>query len=162
MSARVPVEPEVVDSEEFIDFLDYGLEGDNSTVERKCQFLAAYRETGVLYRAALRARIHRTTVYKWLDKDPAFATALQDCHEDTYDDLEACGLEKAKAGDPILTMFYLKAHRPKFRDRVTLDINAMRNEIQSRLHKRVITDSDSGQLPMPTTSLALPAKKSED
>lgn len=147
MSAQVETRtPQVVDSSEFIDLLDYDLRGDNSTVERKRAFLEAYRVHGVISRATYEARIHRTTVYKWLESDSVFSQAFADCHEDTYDELEASGYQKALAGDPILTMFYLKAHRPKFRDRLQVDVEQVDAEIRQRM--RVITGGGhSGQQP---------------
>jgi len=112
---------------------DYDLSGDVSTVERKRRFLSEYRVHGVIYRAAQATGIHRTTVYKWLESDPVFVQAFDDCHQDTYDDLEASGFQKAMAGDPILTMFYLKAHRPKFRDKMQVDLQMVDDEIQERM-----------------------------
>jgi hypothetical protein len=43
-------------------------------------------------------------------------------------------------------MFYLKAHRPKFRDKVTIDIEALNHEIQERMR-----GLDLRQLPAATT-----------
>ncbi len=124
---------QLVDPQEFIEILDYNFKGDDSTLERKRAFLKAYRVHGVVSRATYEARIHRTTVYKWLEHDEGFAQAFADCHEDTYDELEASGYQKALAGDPILTMFYLKAHRPKFRDKLQVDLEVLDSEIRERL-----------------------------
>lgn len=132
MSAQ---EPQVVDSQEFIDILDYEFTGDNSTVENKRKFINAYREEGSVYHAALAIGIHRTTVYKWLEADPAFATAFDDCKEDTYDKAESSAYKKALNGDSLLLMFYLKAHRPKFRDKVSIDIQSVQDEIAQRMQQ---------------------------
>lgn len=155
------LESQLVESQDFTDLLDYNLAGDNSTLERKRAFLNAYREEGVIYRAALAARIHRTTVYKWLENDPAFVDAFGDCHEDTYDNLESSGFKKALAGDTLLTMFYLKAHRPKFRDKLQVDIESVDNEIKERMRSvgprlqlpiDAMTQELDGILPPPSES----------
>ena len=138
---------QTIEPVELTDLPDYNLSGDDSTVERKLAFLQAYRIHGVVSRATYEARIHRTTVYKWLDSDEAFVQAFADCHEDTYDELEASGYQKALAGDPILTMFYLKAHRPKFRDRVSIDIDSVRDEIRERMQQAGINARSVLQLP---------------
>lgn len=126
-------EVQIVEPEWFNDLDKYDLHGDIATQERKRMFLNAFHEHGVIYRAARVAGVHRATIYKWLDSDPAFAQAFSDCHEDTYDELEESGFKKALNGDPILTMFYLKAHRPKFRDRMQVDIATVDDEIRQRV-----------------------------
>lgn len=125
---------------------DYQFTGDVSTVENKCRFLDAFRIEGSIYHAALAIGIHRTTVYKWLERDPAFATALDDGREDNYDQAETSVFKKALAGDSLLLMFYLKAHRHKFRDRVSIDVEVVRNEIEERMNQLNLR-----QLPAMTT-----------
>jgi hypothetical protein len=142
----VALEPQLQQTQQVTVDDDYDLSGDVSTVERKRRFLSEYRSHGVIYRAAQATGIHRTTVYKWLESDPVFVQAFADCHEDTYDDLEASGFEKAMAGDPILTMFYLKAHRPKFRDKMQVDLQLVDSEIQERMQQLNLR-----QLPAATT-----------
>jgi hypothetical protein len=125
--------PQVVDSEEFIPLLDYSFTGDTTTVENKVKFINAYREEGSVYHAAQAARIHRATVYKWIESDEEFAQAVEDSKEDCYDKAESSVYRKALAGDSLLLMFYLKAHRHKFRDKVTIDVESLREEIQERI-----------------------------
>lgn len=132
-------EPQVQENQQLTDLDDYQLSGDNSTVERKRSFLDQYRTHGVIYRAAQATGIHRTTVYKWLESDTEFVRAFDDCHQDTYDNLEASGFQKAMNGDPILTMFYLKAHRPKFRDKVSVDLDGVQEQIDAMMSKFGLT-----------------------
>jgi hypothetical protein len=41
--------------------------------------------------------------------------------------------QKAVNGDTICLIFYLKAHRPKYRDRLNIDIEQVRGEIEERM-----------------------------
>ncbi len=129
---------QLVDPQEFIDILDYEFTGDTSTVEKKRKFVEGLRAKSTIYHAAQFAGIHRATAYNWMQSDPAFATACDDSQEDAGDIMETSAYEDAlgrdgKRGDPILKMFWLKAHRPKFRDRMTVDVEVVRNEIQERM-----------------------------
>lgn len=130
MAAR---EPQVVDQQEFIDILDYEFLGDESTVQKKRAFVEAYRNEGSIYHAAIAAKIHRATYYNWIERDPAFLQAVEDSKEDCYDQVETSVFKKAINGGTLESFFYLKAHRPKFRDRVSIDVEVVRNEIEDRM-----------------------------
>ena len=152
----VVLDPQPTDSKEFIDILDYSFLGDSATVERKRAFICAYREEGSIYHAAITARINRKTAYRWMESDPQFLEALEESKEDCYDKAETSVFRKALAGDSLLLMFYLKAHRPKFRDKVTIDIDAVNNEIQERMRGLKMGQVEGRlpmQLPGPTTDL---------
>lgn len=154
MSAAV--DPQLVEPQELIPLTDYEFLGDNDTVSRKCAFIEAYRSEGSIYHAALTARISRKTIYRWLELDAQFAEAVEESKEDCYDQAETSVFRKALAGDSLLLMFYLKAHRHKFRDKVTVDIQAIDEEIKERL-KQVnasnLNSSNSTQLPRPPVDL---------
>jgi len=141
--------PQVVDSSEFIPLLDYSFSGDNATVERKRTFILAYRDEGSIYHAAQVTRINRKTAYRWIESDPQFAEALEDSKEDCYDKAETSVFKKALNGDSLLLMFYLKAHRHKFRDKVSVDIDSIRDEIQEKIAKLGV--DRVSQLPSATT-----------
>jgi hypothetical protein len=126
MSAAV--DSQVVDSKEFIPILDYQFTGNDYTLERKRAFIELYREHGSIYHAARLTPVSRKTVYNWMDADPQFAEAVADSKEDSLDDLETSVYKRA-FNDPILAMFYLKAHRHKFRDKTTVDITLVQAEI---------------------------------
>jgi hypothetical protein len=130
MAAR---ESEVVDPQEFIPICDYHFAGDNPTVEKKRAFVLAYREHGSIYHAAIASRIHRSTYYDWIERDPVFLEAVEDCKEDCSDQVESSVFKKAVNGSTLDAIFYLKAHRPKFRDRVTIDIDSVKDEIEQRM-----------------------------
>ena len=127
------LESEVIDPQEFIPILDYDFVGDNPTVEKKRAFVLAYREHGSIYHAAIASRIHRSTYYDWIDRDPVFLQAVEDCKEDCSDQVESSVFKKAINGSTLDAIFYLKAHRPKFRDRVTIDIDSVKDEIEQRM-----------------------------
>lgn len=112
----------------------YGFLGDDYTVERKCAFINLYREHGSIYHAAKLTPVSRKTVYNWIEVDEQFAEAVADSKEDSLDDLETSVYQRAFK-DSILAMFYLKAHRPKFRDKVTIDIEAVNEEIRERMRQ---------------------------
>lgn len=126
-------EPQVIDAQEFIDILDYQFQGDSDTVQRKRLVVENFREEGSIYHAALSSRVGRKTVYRWIENDPQFAQAIEDSKEDCYDKVETSVYRKALNGDSLLMMFYLKAHRHKFRDKVTIDVESVRQEIQERM-----------------------------
>lgn len=132
MSAQ---EAQVVDPQEFIDILDYNFLGDNATVERKRAFITLYREQGSIYHAAKLTPVNRKTVYRWIEADSQFAEALEDCKEDCNDQVETSVFRKAINGSTLDAIFYLKAHRPKFRDRVTIDIDGLQDEINQRMEQ---------------------------
>lgn len=129
MSAQVE---QPVQSQQFTDVSEYRFKGDNYTVERKRVFITMYREHGSIYHAAYYTPVSRKTVYNWLESDAQFAEAVADSKEDSLDDLESSVYKRAFK-DSILAMFYLKAHRPKFRDKVSVDVAAIQEEITERI-----------------------------
>ncbi len=142
--------PQIVDSQEFIGILDYKFTGDSSTVDKKRRFIEGLRNTSTIYHAAQLAGIHRATAYNWMESDPAFARACDDSREDAGDVMETSAYQDAlgsdgKRGDPILKMFWLKAHRPKFRDKMTIDIESVRDEIQQRMQSLQLPAANIGQ-----------------
>lgn len=129
MSAQVE---QPVQSQQFTDVSEYQFTGNNVTVERKLRFITLYREHGSVYHAAFHTPVARKTVYAWLQVDEQFAQAFADSKEDSLDDLESSVYKRAFK-DSILAMFYLKAHRPKFRDKVSVDVAAIQEEITERI-----------------------------
>lgn len=127
---------QVVDPEEFIGFLDYQFSGDIATVDNKRRIVEGYRLKASIYHAAQYAGVHRATVYRYLDNDPQFAQAMTDSFEDAADVMETSTYEDALAGNALLKMFWLKAHRPKFRDRMTVDLEQVDAELAAHFSKR--------------------------
>lgn len=163
MSAKLqPVEPEILEPQPLQDFTgldEYQFSGDAVTVSNKRNFLAAYRTQASIAHAAAIAQIARWTVYRYLDNDSTFAQAFEDCKEDTVDTMRTSVYHAALNGNPILQMFWLKAHDSKYRDRLTVDVEQVDAEIRQRM--RMITsgsDSDS-RTAIPTP--ARPEQKEE-
>jgi hypothetical protein len=129
MSAN-PAQP--TDLQGFIDYEEYDFTGNSGTVSNKAKFLEGLRLKASVYHAAQYAGVGRTTVYRWLDQDPVFAQAVADATEDAGDKLETSVYERA-FNDNLLAMFWLKAHRHKFRDKTVIDINVVQNEINERM-----------------------------
>jgi hypothetical protein len=125
-------EPQPIEEQGFKGIEDYRFSGNDVTIENKRRFLHAYRQRATITHAAFTAGISRKTAHHYINTDEGFAEALMDCHEDTVDTLEASVYERAKKSD-LLAMFWLKAHRPKFRDKVMIDIGAVQAEIQERV-----------------------------
>ena len=108
----------------------------NVTVKKK-RFIEALTAHGTVYHAAQAAGVSRWTAYRWRDNDPAFAQAWKDALEDCADIMESSVYKRGLAGDSILSMFWLKAHRPEFRDRVSVDVKAVQAEIAQLLQHLV-------------------------
>lgn len=140
------VEAELVDPKELPPIDDYQFSGDSLTVTKKRAFIVNFREEGSVFHAARLTRISRQCVYNWIQADEEFAQAVEESKEDCYDQAESSVFKKALAGDSLLLMFYLKAHRPKFRDRVSIDVEVVRNEIEERMSQLNLR-----QLPAMTT-----------
>jgi hypothetical protein len=98
----------------------------------KVRFLEAYREKGAVGSAARSVGLHRSTIYRWMDADSDFAQAVADSFEDCCDAMEVSVYERGFK-DSILAMFWLKAHRPKFKDKLAIDIEAVDREITEYL-----------------------------
>jgi len=139
------LDSQTTDSIELVGTDGYVFSGDSYTVERKCTFISLYREHGSIYHAAQLTPVSRKTVYNWMDADEEFAQAVVDSKENSLDELETSVFKRAFT-DNLLAMFYLKAHRPKFRDKVQIDVEVVKNEIQERIQQLGLR-----QLPMTTT-----------
>jgi len=53
--------------------------------------------------------------------------------ENAVDAVESALYKKAVDGDTVSMIFYLKAHRPIYRDRVTINLAQVHSEIEERL-----------------------------
>ena len=100
---------------------------------RKKRFIAALTVQGTVSHAAQAAGVSRNTVYRWRDDDPEFAILWDEAHEQAVDSVESVLFQKALSGDTICMIFYLKAHRPIYRDRVNIDIQQLKGEIEEKM-----------------------------
>ena len=86
-------------------------------------FLAALRNSCNVRASCTTAGIHRSTAYEARQRDPLFATAWEDTLGDAIETLEAHARAMAFAGDTIMTIFLLTAHRPEvYRDRYEVKV----------------------------------------
>lgn len=100
---------------------------------QKKKFIAALEAQGTVLHACKAAGISRQTAYRWQRDDPEFAEQWYEAHENAVDVVESVIYQKALSGDVIAAIFYLKAQRPKFRDRLNIDVEQVKSEIQERV-----------------------------
>jgi hypothetical protein len=100
---------------------------------RKKRFVAALSVQGTVSHAAQAAGVSRNTVYRWRIEDREFASRWDDAHEKAVDAVESVLYQKALGGDTICMIFYLKAHRPIYRDRLNIDVKQLDREIEERV-----------------------------
>jgi transposase-like protein len=89
---------------------------------RKKKFIAALTTHGTVFHAAQAAGVSRNTAYRWRNEDFEFASLWDEGHENAVDAVESVLYQKALNGDTIAIIFYLKAHRPIYRDRLNIDL----------------------------------------
>ena len=106
---------------------------------QKKKFIAALEAQGTVLHACKAAGISRQTAYRWHRDDPDFAEQWDEAHENAVDVVESVIYQKALSGDVIAAIFYLKAQRPKFRDRLNIDIEQVKSEIQERVAQLGVT-----------------------
>jgi len=103
------------------------------------RFIAALEAQGTVLHACKAAGISRQTAYRWHRDDPDFAEQWDEAHENAVDVVESVIYQKALSGDVIAAIFYLKAQRPKFRDRLNIDVEQVKSEIQERVAQLGVT-----------------------
>ena len=102
---------------------------------QKKRFIETLKAQGTVYHAAQAAGVSRWTAYRWRQDDLEFANLWDEAIEEAVDAVESVLYKKALAGDVVSMIFYLKAHRPKYRDRLAVDINAVQREIEERMRE---------------------------
>ena len=70
---------------------------------------------------------------RWRQDDLEFAELWDEAMDTAVDAVESVLYQKALSGDTIAMIFYLKAHRPMYRDRLNIDIEQLRGEIEERM-----------------------------
>jgi hypothetical protein len=101
----------------------------------KKRFLAALTEQGTVYHAAQAAGVSRQTVYRWREEDSEFAELWYEAIENAVDRVENTIYQRAVDGDTIAGIFYLKAHRPIYRDRLNIDIEQVQSRIEEAIER---------------------------
>jgi hypothetical protein len=100
---------------------------------QKKKFIAALEAQGTVLHACKAAGISRQTAYRWHREDPDFAEQWDEAHENAVDVVESTIYQQAIGGNTLAGIFYLKAHRPIYRDRLNIDIEQVKSEIQERV-----------------------------
>jgi len=100
---------------------------------QKKRFIAALEAQGTVLHACRAAGISRQTAYRWHRKDPEFAEQWDEAHENAVDVVESTIYQQAVGGNTLAAIFYLKAHRPIYRDRLNIDIEQVNSEIKERI-----------------------------
>lgn len=124
---------QVIDPQEFTSLDDYQFTGNDVTISNKRTFIEQLRLRAAVYVAAKHTGINKLTAYRWRDADSQFAEAWEEALQDAADVMESSVYERALNGDNLLSMFWLKAHRHQYRDKVTVDIQAVNEEIAERM-----------------------------
>jgi len=100
---------------------------------QKKKFIETLEAQGTVLHAAKAAGVSRWTAYRWRQEDLNFAEQWDGALENAVDVVENSLYQKAVSGDTICMIFYLKAHRPIYRDRLNIDIEQVRGEIEERM-----------------------------
>ena len=100
---------------------------------QKKTFIETLEAQGTVSHAAKAAGVSRQTAYRWRDEDPEFADLWSEAHENAVDAVENVIYQRALGGDVIAAIFYLKAQRPKFRDRLNINVEQVKSEIEERI-----------------------------
>ena len=106
---------------------------------QKKKFIAALEAQGTVLHACKAAGISRQTAYRWQRDDPEFAEQWDEAIENAVDAVESTIYQQAIGGNTLAGFFYLKAHRPIYRDRVSIDIEQVKGEIQERMAQLGVT-----------------------
>ena len=100
---------------------------------QKKRFIDALTVQGTVYHAAQAAGVSRQTAYRWREDDLEFASLWDQALQNAVDVVENTIYNQAVGGNTLAAMFYLKAHRPQYRDRLNIDINQVQSEIEERI-----------------------------
>jgi hypothetical protein len=106
---------------------------------QKKRFIDALTAHGTVYHAAQAAGISRQTAYRWQRDDSEFADQWDEAIENAVDVVESTIYQQAIGGNTLAAIFYLKAHRPIYRDRVSIDIEQVKSEIEERMAQLGVT-----------------------
>ena len=102
---------------------------------QKKRFIDALTAHGTVFHAAQAAGVSRNTVYRWRQEDFEFAEAWYEAHENAVDVVENVIYQQAAGGNTLAAFFYLKAHRPKYRDRLNINVEQVQSEIDEMIER---------------------------
>ena len=79
------------------------------------------------------------TAYRWREVDREFAARWDEAHENAVDAVESKLYQTALSGNIVAIIFYLKAHRPIYRDKLNIDLKQVYSEVEERMARLGIT-----------------------
>ena len=100
---------------------------------QKKRFIDTLEVQGTVSCAARTAGVSRNTVYRWREDDREFAAGWDEAMESAVDAVESVLYQKAMSGDTVAMIFYLKADRPIYRDKLNIDVKQLHSELEERL-----------------------------
>ena len=83
----------------------------------------------------------------WRDNDREFASLWDEAMETAVDAVESALYQKALSGDTVPMIFYPKAHRPKYHERLTIDLQQVQKQLEerlARLNKKLPSNGSAG------------------
>lgn len=102
---------------------------------QKRRFIEALAAQGTVYHAAQAAGVSRWTAYRWRQGDHEFAELWDEAIENAVDAVESVIYQQAVGGNTLAAIFYLKAHRPKYRDRLNIDVEQLQSEVAEAIER---------------------------
>ena len=100
---------------------------------KKKRFIETLAAQGTVSHAAQAAGVSRNTAYRWRQEDHQFACLWDEAHENAVDAVESVLYQSALRGNTLAIIFYLKAHRPIYRDRLNIDLKQVQSEIEEKI-----------------------------
>lgn len=153
-------EAQVLESKDFTATTEYQFSGNEVTVQRKCVCLQGIIDNHTITHGAYEAGVSRKTVHQWINTDPIFAEAVHDAMQQSTERLETSMYKRAMEKDTIAGIFLLKKYNPEFRDRVTVDVEVIRDEILERME--ALNLKDLPQLPAAMMSEFIPVEQTTE
>jgi hypothetical protein len=83
---------------------------------QKKRFIDALTANGTICHAARAAGVSRWTAYRWRSEDKEFREAWDYALDDAIEAVESKLYQSALAGNTLASIFWLKAHRPIYRE----------------------------------------------
>ena len=100
---------------------------------KKKRFIETLAAQGTVSHAAQAAGVSRNTAYRWRQEDQEFARLWDEAHENAVDVVESVLYQSALSGNIVAMIFYLKAHRPIYRDKLNIDLKQVQSEIEEKI-----------------------------
>jgi hypothetical protein len=100
---------------------------------KKKRFIETLAAQGTVSHAAQAAGVSRNTVYRSRQEDREFACLWDEAHENAVDAVESVLYQSALRGNTLAIIFYLKAHRAIYRDKLNIDLKQVQSQIEDRI-----------------------------